>query len=65
VSNEPNAEGNLQGRVRKEGRDAFARATDPHRRTADGLFRIANASNWFEGRLAGLLPKLGREQNHE
>lgn len=51
------AKSNLQKGIRKEARDAFARATGPHRRTADGLFRIANASNWFEKRLSSLLEK--------
>ena len=62
-SNEPKAEKELWKRVRKEARDAFRRATGPHRRTADGLFRIANASNWLERRLASLLPKPPQEKN--
>jgi CRISPR type I-E-associated protein CasA/Cse1 len=61
--NEPTAERDLRGKVRKEARDAFAGATDPHRRTADGLFRIANASNWFERRLAGLLREPTQERD--
>lgn len=56
------AESKLWERIRKEARDAFTRATGPQRRTADGLFRIANASNWFERRLARLLPKSSREK---
>jgi len=57
------AESNLREGIRKEARDAFRLATGPHRRTADGLFRIANASNWFEGRLSRLLPKPLQEKS--
>jgi CRISPR type I-E-associated protein CasA/Cse1 len=60
--NEPKADFDLQDKVQKGAREIFARATGPHRRTADGLFRIANASNWFDRRLATLLIKLRREQ---
>ncbi|KXK11336.1 MAG: CRISPR-associated protein Cse1 [Armatimonadetes bacterium OLB18] len=48
---------NLKGVLRSEARNAFKAAADPHRRDADGLFRIANASNYLERRLARLLPK--------
>jgi len=63
ASNKPKAEGELRVQVRKEARDAFSRATEPHRRTADGLVRTANASNWFEGRLASVLRKGWQEHN--
>jgi CRISPR type I-E-associated protein CasA/Cse1 len=56
------AEQELWDVIRREARDAFTRATGPQRRTADGLFRIANATNWFEGRLKYLLPKPGKEK---
>lgn len=48
--------------IRREAMAAFTRATGPHRRTADGLFRIANATNWFEWRLNINLPKPGKEK---
>jgi hypothetical protein len=56
------AEQELWDVIRREARDAFTRATGSQRRTADGLFRIANATNWFEGRLKYLLPKPGKEK---
>ena len=56
------AEETLWNVVRREARAAFTNATGPQRRTADGLFRIANASNWFKGRLSRLLPKPGKEE---
>jgi CRISPR type I-E-associated protein CasA/Cse1 len=57
------AEAGLYGTIRKEARDALARAAAPHRRTADGLFRSANAGNWFEGRLRRLLPRPPQERS--
>ncbi|HRJ34278.1 MAG TPA: type I-E CRISPR-associated protein Cse1/CasA [Fimbriimonadaceae bacterium] len=51
------ASNTLKESLRKESRDAFARASAPLRRSADGLFRIANAGNYLERRLAQLLPK--------
>jgi hypothetical protein len=57
ANNGPHAEANLRAKLRRTARRAFGGATDPHRRTADGLFRIANANNWLERRLAQLLPK--------
>lgn len=48
---------NLKRVLRSEARNAFKAAAAPHRRDADGLFRIANASNYLERRLARLLPK--------
>ena len=57
------AEQELWNQIRSEARQALARATGPHRRTADGLFRIANASNWFERRLSRLLPKPVQEES--
>lgn len=62
ASGDPTAEKSLWNVIRKEALDAFALAKAPHRRTADGLFRIANAANWFEGRLNRLLPKPGKEK---
>jgi CRISPR type I-E-associated protein CasA/Cse1 len=59
----PKAKETLWNVVRKEARDAFILAKTPQRRTADGLFRIANAGNWFEGRLNRLLPKPGKEKS--
>ena len=56
------AEQELRAVMCREARDAFARATGPHRRTADGLFRIANADNWFRGQLSRLLSKPGKEK---
>ncbi len=47
----------LTGKLREEAMATFKAAADPQRRSADGLFRIANASNWLERRLARLLPK--------
>jgi len=58
----PAAERELWNAIRMEARAAFTHATGPQRRTADGLFRIANAANWFEGGLNRLLPKLGKEK---
>ena len=55
--NDPKAEEKLRGEVRRQAREAFSGAAGQHRRTADGLFRIANAANWFERRLGQLLPK--------
>jgi Tfp pilus assembly protein FimT len=55
------AEEELWTVIRREARAAFTNATGPQRRTADGLFRIVNASNWFEARLSRLLPKPGKE----
>jgi hypothetical protein len=48
---EHEAEQRLWTVIRREARDAFTLATGPQRRTADGLFRIANAANWLEKRL--------------
>jgi CRISPR type I-E-associated protein CasA/Cse1 len=59
------AEEGLWGEVRRQAREAFSGATGPHRRTADGLFRIANAGNWFERRLARLLPKSSRGKSEK
>jgi len=56
------AEETLLNLVRKEVRAVFAHASGSQRRTADGLFRIANADNWFEGRLNRLLPKPRKEK---
>ncbi len=50
-SNNPAAEQELWTVVRMEATAAFSRAAEPQRRSADGLFRIANARNWFEKRL--------------
>ncbi|MEW6533421.1 MAG: type I-E CRISPR-associated protein Cse1/CasA [Thermodesulfobacteriota bacterium] len=61
-SGDSEADARLHERIRKEARDAFARAAGPHRRTADGLFRIANASNWLEGQLSRRLPKQRQEK---
>ncbi len=58
----PAAEQKLWNVIRREARAAFAHATGPQRRTADGLFRIANAANWFGGRLNRLLPRPGKEK---
>lgn len=63
--NDSKAEEKLWNIVRKEAHDAFKHAAEPYRRTADGLFRIANASNWLERRLARLLPKPSREKGEE
>lgn len=57
------AEATLWERIRQEARRSFFRATGPQRRTADGLFRIANASNWLERRLGSILPK-PRQEKH-
>ncbi len=51
------AKKSLRTVLRKETEETFRTAADPHRRDADGLFRIANASNYLERRLARLLPK--------
>jgi CRISPR type I-E-associated protein CasA/Cse1 len=59
------AEANWQVTVRKEASDAFTSAIAPQRRTADGLFRIAYASNWFKRALARLLPSPSREKAEE
>lgn len=59
------AEERLREAIRKEARNAFKRAADPHRRTADGLFRVANAGNWFERRLVKLLPNSSTEESEE
>lgn len=64
-SGDSKAETTLRERIRKEARDAFTRATGPQRRTADGLFRIANASNWFERTLASLLPRPLRKKSEK
>ncbi len=64
-SGDSKAETKCQEKIGKEARDAFTRATGPQRRTADGLFRVANASNWFERKLGGLLPKISREKSEE
>lgn len=49
------AEANLGKHLRQEARAAFVRSAGSQRHTAYGLFRIANASNWLERRLAMLL----------
>jgi CRISPR type I-E-associated protein CasA/Cse1 len=46
---------NLKRVLRREARNAFRAAAAPHRRDADGLFRIANAGNYLERQLARLL----------
>ena len=51
------AESNLAQCLRREARTTFTCLADLQRRTADGLFRVANASNWLERRLAWLLPR--------
>ncbi len=51
------AKSKLYDRLRKEALDAFKAAADPQRRSADGLFRIANASNYLERRFTRLLPR--------
>ncbi len=51
------AEEYLWSTVRRQARETFSVAAGPHRRTAAGLFRIANANNWFERRLSWFLPK--------
>lgn len=56
------AEQELWAVIRKEARDAFSLASGPQRRTADGLFRIANAANWFERGLRHTLPNPGKEE---
>jgi len=63
--NDSKAEEGLWDKVWRQAREAFSGATGPHRRTADGLFRIANASNWFERKLATLLPKPLREKSEK
>ena len=63
ANNDSKAEDDLCGKLRRQAREAFSRAAGPQRRTADGLFRIANARNRLEGRLAGLLPKSSREKS--
>ncbi len=65
ASGDSEAEAKWREIIRKEARDAFTRATAPQRRIADGLFRIANASNWFERRLARLLPKSSQKKREE
>jgi CRISPR type I-E-associated protein CasA/Cse1 len=62
-SNKPTADEGLRTTLRREARAAFTKASAPHRRTADGLFRIANATNWVERRLAQLLPKSQSQEN--
>lgn len=54
--NDLKAEDDLRDKIRRQAREAFSIATGPQRRTADGLFRAANASNWFERRLARIMP---------
>lgn len=51
----PDARKTLNDRLRSEARAAFRAASDPQRRSADGLFRIANASNYLERRLGQTL----------
>jgi CRISPR type I-E-associated protein CasA/Cse1 len=51
------AKENLNVRLKQVAREAFQRMAASHRRTADGLFRIANANNWLERRLYRLFPK--------
>jgi len=57
------AEQDLWRVIRTEALAAFSHAAGPQRRTTDGLFRIANAVNWFEGRLKYLSPKPGKERS--
>jgi CRISPR type I-E-associated protein CasA/Cse1 len=57
VNDSQTASNTLKESLKKESRDAFARASAPLRRSADGLFRIANASNYLERRIAQLLPE--------
>lgn len=52
----PRANEDLDNGLKVAARNAFRLAADPHRGSADGLFRIANASNYLELRLARLLP---------
>ena len=61
----PEAEKTLRKSIREETLIAFAHAAGPQRRTADGLFRIANASNWLERRLAKLLPKASPQKSED
>jgi hypothetical protein len=63
--NDSKAEERLWDKVRRQAREAFAGATGPQRRTADGLFRIANARNWLERSLARVLPKSSREESEK
>lgn len=50
------AEGELYRTIRHQARETLRSIAEPHCRTADGLFRVANATNWFERKLAKLLP---------
>jgi CRISPR type I-E-associated protein CasA/Cse1 len=50
-NSDPSAEEIFWVLVRREARGTFSKAAGPQRRTADGLFRIANARNWLEKRL--------------
>lgn len=54
---DPTAKKALNDTVRQKAANAFKVASEPHRRTADGLFRIANAGNYLERRLTQLLPR--------
>lgn len=60
--NDLKAEEELWDKVLKQAREAFDGATGPQRRTADGLFRIANASNWFERKLQEIIEKRGSHE---
>jgi hypothetical protein len=64
-SGDPKADEHLRKKIWQQARTAFRRAAEPHRRTADGLFRIANAGNWFAGELARLLPKPSPEKSED
>jgi len=57
AAQKPEARSSLDNWLGMEARNAFANAAAAHRRNADGLFRIANAGNYLERRLRGLLPK--------
>ena len=59
------AESNLAQCLRREARTTFTRLADLQRRTADGLFRVANANNWLERRLAWLLPRSNEKREVE
>jgi CRISPR type I-E-associated protein CasA/Cse1 len=62
ASRDSKAEANGLAAIRKEAGNALTRASAPQRRTADGLFRIAYATNWYQRQLARQLPKPSREK---
>jgi len=57
AGNDSEGEKSMWGEVWRQAREAFSGAAGPQRRTADGLFRIANARNWLERRLSRILAK--------